>query len=373
MSSFSLYEKTTTFNGVYLLFMVNRMQMLYYPFILPSVLGEPWMIWIILSLGVLSQVNMWLLSKWFSSDYSSKGYQGFVQLFGKWTVRVVACVGVFFIFIKLLVATLGYVEIIHQVIFPSMNPKWLILFLFMVCSYVSSLGMENSLRFVVITFLSTIWIVFLFLPFLFPPMASLHDLYPLIPTKGSNFSWYICLFVWSALSGPEYLIFLGPWINSNQKMLKYLTIGNVLTVIESSLMFVASLLFFGTNYLKKVLFPVIDIGRYIQSPVLERIDMILLCFEMFLFVYAIAMYILWIYGVVRILLGRGEKQTHWFGFISCCLAILVVMMFAQHWFWNEGSAQSSLPNIQIWLNGISYTFMPLFLFMVVKRKGRMHG
>jgi hypothetical protein len=370
MSSFFLYGKTTTYSGVYLFFMVNRMQMLYYPLMMPSVLVEPWMIWIILALGVLSQVNMWLLSKWFSSDYSAKGYQGFVQLFGERNVRVFACVGVLLIFFKVLIATQGYVEIIHQVIFPSMNPKWLILFLFIVSCYVSSLGMENTIRFVVIAFLSTFWLIFMFLPFFFPPIASLHDLYPLKPVKGSNFSWYVCLFVWSALSGPEYLIFLGPWLNSNQKMLKYLTIGNFLTVIEYSLMFFSTLLFFGSNYLKKVMFPVVNVIRYLQSPILERIDMILLSMYMFLFVFAIAMYNLWLYGAVRIMLGRGVHQTNRLGFICCCLAILVGIMFAQHWFWNQGSSLSPLPNIQIWLRGLTYTFVPIFLFMVVKRKGR---
>ena len=69
MASFSLYDKTTTFSGVYVVFMVNRMQVLYLLLVMPSSLVHPYMIWGILVMGLLSQINLFLLSKWFSSHY----------------------------------------------------------------------------------------------------------------------------------------------------------------------------------------------------------------------------------------------------------------------------------------------------------------
>lgn len=123
------------------------------------------MIWGIILVGMLSQLNLMVLSKWVSSDYASKGYQGFVQIFGESLVRLFTFFGVILMLVKVVVLTLGYVEIIHQLVFPSMNANWLVVFIMVICCYVASLGMSNSIRFVVIAFLCTIWMIVLFYPF----------------------------------------------------------------------------------------------------------------------------------------------------------------------------------------------------------------
>lgn len=53
--------------------------------------------------------------------------------------------------------------------------------------------------------------------FFFPPIANYRDLYPLIPTGWSGQSWQGLLFIWSAFSGPVYLVFMVPWLSSNKK------------------------------------------------------------------------------------------------------------------------------------------------------------
>ena len=206
-----------------------------------------------------------------------------MELFGVRTVRFFALLGLFLLFIKISALTLGVGEVVYQYIFPSMNSNWLILFILLICYYIAAQGMEKTIRFVIIAFLSTIWMLILFVPFFFPPTASLHDLYPLILTEWSVDSWKGLLFIWSALSGPEFLIFLAPWLKPQQKMLKYFTLANAISILEYLLLFVASLFFFGSAYLSKIKFPVVDMIRYLQSPVFERIDIILLCYT---FVYS---------------------------------------------------------------------------------------
>jgi hypothetical protein len=370
VAPFSLYDKTSALGGVYVLFMVNRMQMLYILF-LPKFLVHPYMIWGIVAVGILSQVNLMMLSKWFSSDFSAKGYQGFVELFGERAVRFFAFAAMFLILIKITVHTLIYVEMLHHYIFPSMNTNWLILFVLLISWYVAVQGMENTIRFGVIAFFGTAWFMLLNFLYYFPPHASIYDLYPLIPADWSMQSWKGLLFVWSSLSGPEYLICLVPWLNPQQKMLKYFTIANALTILEYLLVFLSTLFFFGSNYLSKNKFPVVDMVRYLQSPVFERIDIIVHSLSMFQYVFVISVFILCFYGAARIILGKLREQTTRIGFMTSCITFLVCIIIAYEWFWKAGEKQNLLLNLQIWLGAITYLTVPAFLLVAFKRKGRV--
>ncbi len=351
--------------------MANRLQILYLVLIMPMFLVHPYMIWAIVAFGILSQVNLVMLSKWFASGYSAKGYQGFVELFGERTVRFFAFAGLFLILIKIVVFTSGYVEIIHKFIFPSMEKIWLILFILLTGCYVAAHGMENTIRFVVTVFISSAWIIVVFIPFLFPPVASLYDLYPLIPTEWSMHSWKALLFSWSCFSGPEYLICLVPWLNPHPKMLKYLAMGNAISVLTYSFLFLVSLLFFGSNFLSKISFPIVHMIRYLHSDIFERIDMILISIHLFNFVFAIAIFLLCFYGAARIILGRVYEQTTRIGFMTSCITIFICMAIVNEWFWKAPPGQNIWVDVEIWSEALTYFLIPAFLLVSIKRKGRI--
>lgn len=371
MTPFSLFDKNTTFGGIYVLFIMNRIQILHLFLIMPVFWAQPYMIWGFIAMGFLSQLNLMVLSKWFTSDFSSKGYKGFVQLISKRFVRFFAAVGALFIIIKITVFTLGYITIIHQFIFPSMNTNWLIIFTLLISCYIASLGMQNTIRFVIIVFLCSVWIIFFFFPFFFPPLASLHNLFPLIPTEWSIQSWKGLLFIWSSLSGPEYLIFLSPWLNKKQKTLKYLTIANTITMLEYLFLFTAALLFFGSHYMNKIKFPVVNMIRYLQSPFLERMDMILISIHMFSFIYVISIYLLFFYGTTRIIIGKIQKKTTRIGFITCFISSVLFILIANEWLWKKAPENNILLNLEIWAGAITYLLVPAILFFLVKRKERI--
>lgn len=121
VKSLSLYNRTSTLGGIYFLLLVNRMQMHYFILIMPAYLVHSYMVWGIVVMGLLSQLNLMMMSKWFTSSYAAKGYQGFLQLFGKRAVQVFAILGFLIILLKISVITLGYVEMLHSFIYPSMN------------------------------------------------------------------------------------------------------------------------------------------------------------------------------------------------------------------------------------------------------------
>ncbi|WP_017726479.1 GerAB/ArcD/ProY family transporter [Halalkalibacterium ligniniphilum] len=369
MSLSSLYMKTSTLGGEYALFFVNRMQMLYLVLLMPIYLIDPYMIWIILAVGVASHFNLVIFSKWFSSDHSRNGYQGFVQLFGKRPIRFFTVIGLLVIVLKVTVFVIGYVEIVQQFMFPSINTNWLIIVLFLCSCYLAAKGMENTLRFAVIVFLSLVWVIFLFFFFYFPPIASLRDLYPLFPSEWSLHSWKGVLFVWSSLSGPEYLIFLAPWFAPQQTFKKHLLYANALSVLEYIILFIASLFFFGAHYLEKTNFPIVNMLRYIQSPVFERIDLILLTFYIFHYAFVLAIFLLLFYGAIRIIGNKVHKQPTPIGFVICSLFILACMILVNEGIWQDEAKQNLWLNTQLWVGALTYLCIPTILFVAGKRKG----
>ncbi|MEK3713175.1 MULTISPECIES: GerAB/ArcD/ProY family transporter [unclassified Paenibacillus] len=371
MKSLSLYNRTSTPGGIYFVLLVNRMQMHYFILIMPVYLVHSYMVWGIVAMGLLSQLNLMMMSKWFTSSYAAKGYQGFLQLFGKRTIQVFAILGFLIILLKISVITLGYVDMLQNFIFPSMDKRWLILIILLISLYVASHGMENTLRFVVIAFLCGAWISVLFIPFFFQSDANYRDLYPLIPTEWSGQSWQGLLFIWSAFSGPVYLAFMVPWLSSNQKISKYLVIGNMLSIMEYLVLFVASVLFYGSYYLRKIDFPIGYMGSYIQTSGLERIDYILISFHMFNYVFDISILLLCFYGAGRIFMRKMKERTTWIGLLSSWFVILISIILMDQWLWQTVPGQKMLLNLQIWIGACIYLLIPTILFTTVKRKESM--
>lgn len=370
MIPFGLFNKTISYNGFYIALITNRLQMLYFPLILPTYLKFPYMVWGIIVMGLLSHINLMLISKWLSSEYAAKGYLGIVDLCGERVVRIFACLGLCMIAIKITCFILGYLDLIHQFIFATMSTNWLLFFTFLLGLYVASKGMENTIRFVVIAVFCAGWIVLVTIPCFYAPIASIHDLYPLIPTDWSKVSWKGLLLVYTSLSGPEYLLCIAPWISKQKKTMKYLMIANAVTIFEYLLLFVASLLFFGSHYLGITSNPIANIARYMQSPIFERVDIILISLHMFNLIFVSSILALCFYGAGRIVFGKVHKQTTRTGFLTACLVIVLIMWGINKWFWRPTLEENVLLQIQNWSGAITYLLFPALLLITIKLKER---
>ncbi|MGE7977941.1 GerAB/ArcD/ProY family transporter [Psychrobacillus sp. NPDC093200] len=368
MEALQLFNKNETYNGFYIMLMVNRLQMLYFFLIMPRFLIHSYMIWVIIVVGILSQLNILLLSKWFLTRFSSAGYNGFVQLFGKKLVRLLSFFGLFFILLKLFVIMLGFTEMVQIFMFPATDSNWLIFFILLSCLYVAWKGIEKTIRFVVISFLCTFWMFFFFAFFFFPPIAQLSDLYPIIPMELSGDSWKGILLILSSFSGPEFLVLLGPWFKTNNKTFRYLSYGNALTVIEYVSLYMASLFYFGSNYLSKSPFPIVTMARYFQNPVIERIDMVMLSLELFNIVFASSIFLLLFYGASKIANGKVDKPPSRVGFLFSVFIILIGMILVNEWIWKSDEKQVILLNLQILAGSLSYLVVPIII-VAMKIKG----
>ncbi|PID14143.1 spore gernimation protein [Sporosarcina sp. P34] len=369
MEALQLFNKNETYNGFYVMLMVNRLQMLYFFLIMPRFLIHSYMIWVIIAVGILSQLNILLLSKWFLTRISSEGYKGFVQLFGKKLVRLLSFIGLFFILLKLFVILLGFSEMVQIFMFPATDSNWLIFFILLSCLYVAWKGVEKTIRFVVISFLGTFWMFLFFAFFFFPPIAQLSDLYPIIPMELSVISWKGIFLILSSFSGPEFLVFLGPWFKTNNKTFRYLSYGNALTVIEYVFLYMASIFYFGSNYLSKSQFPVVTMARYFQNPVIERMDMVMLSLELFNIVFAVSIFLLLFYGASKIASGKMERPPSRVGFLFSVFIILIGMILVNEWIWKSDEKQVILLNLQILAGSLSYLVVPITMIVVMKIKG----
>ncbi|KRF01676.1 hypothetical protein ASG89_25260 [Paenibacillus sp. Soil766] len=370
MHANSIFRKTSQQqSGFYALFLTNRLQMLYYMIVMPSALVQPHMLWAIIAMGIVSQFCLFILSKWFASPYPAQGYQGFERLFGKTGIKILALVSLPLLLLKISFVSISYADIMQQFIFPSMDREWHIVFPFILSCYFALFGMENMIRFVTVVFIGTIWILFMYIPFFWVQSNSIHELYPLIPTGPEPFTWKSLLLVFSSLSGPEYLIAISIWLNPQRKMLKYLTIANAFSVGEYLFISIASLLFYGSNYLPTIKYPSVEMGRYLQSPVFERVDILLISAYMFSIIYSLALFVLMVYGASR-LLGKMKTNTTRIGLIvSGCAAVTCTLSISK-WCWEPGIEQAFWLDLQMWAGSASYLLAPLLVWIMIKRKAR---
>lgn len=372
MKQIHLYEKTVSFNGVYPVLLVNRMQVLYFLLFMPAVLVHPYMVWVILIAGLCSQGCLWMISKWLKTAAAQQGYQGFSSLFGRRVLQLLCLIGIFFLFLKISILVLGYSQIVRQFVYPSMDSDWMILIIVLIVWYLSSHGIIKTIRFSVIAFLISHWMSYLFMIFFFSTGASIQDLYPLVPTEWNNDLWQGLLFVFSAFSGPEYLIFLGPWMRPDRRLLRNLSIGNLLSVTEYVILFIASILFFGTGYLSRTEFPLIEMMKYLQTPLFEHIDTILISIYMFNFVFVASILMLLLFGSVRMVLNRPPSETSTpFSFLGCIILLLFFILLVNETIWQNELGQDVLVNYQIWAGAASYLLVPAILLLIVKWKGRV--
>jgi hypothetical protein len=370
MSAFTLFGRKDKLGGLYAGLIMNRLQMLYYFLIMPMYLAHFYMVWVILGLGLLSQLMLWMLSKWLVSPWAARGLEGFKALLGPKTIRLLAAVGLIPLVLKTSVIVLGYSGIVHEYIFPVMNKNVPLIVILLLSCYMASHGMEKTVRFVMIAFLGSVWVIICYLPFYFPPVADFKQLYPLIPIDPPLSAWKGVVICWSALSGPEYLAFLAPWLKPDRKTFKHLAIANLFTIFEYLLLFVATVLYYGSDYLKTAGYPVLNMISYLQSPIFERIEILLISFFMFNVVFAVSLLLLFFYGALRIMAGKTLDISSRFGYVVSCILMGTFLVIANEKLWRADTIQNLWPGFFMYSEAATFLLVPILLLIAIRRKGQ---
>jgi hypothetical protein len=357
-------------------FLVNRLQTLYYIISFPNALTEPSMIWIILLAAACSHLNIWLLGNWFRRKDVPDGYLGTLRMFGTVSIRLFAFAGLLIVLVKCIVLTLGYVEIVHQILFPSVNPKLFVVLLMLACLYLARQGMEQTIRFSVIAYIGSVWLLLFSVPFFFPPQADYYHLLPLIPDRVPSHAWHAFVTIWAAFAGPEYLLVLSKRATNDQRFKTSLLIGNALTAFEYVILFVIALMFYGSEYLRRLDLPIIQLIRYIQLPFGERLEMIIIPTYFLSLIYVDAVLLLYTTGALRILTGASHRPSGrkwlWLAFVL----LLSTILAAQHWIWANETESDRWIEWHTWLDASTYAALPVILFIanfLIKKRGTRHA
>ncbi|PTX64703.1 spore germination protein [Melghirimyces profundicolus] len=352
MSTGTLFNHEQPLQPWFWAVLVNRLQIGYFLLILPKILVYPYMLWVILMVGLVSSLNLHLIGKCLAI------HDGFMK--GVWLrVWMVPAIGI--LLLKMTLIVRGYAGVVHQFLFPSIGISAFIVLMLVAALYLAKHGMTTVLHFCVIAFLASVWATILYGFLAMPPEAHYSYLYPLIPFQWPSNGFESLLSVWSAFAGPEYLIVLGPW-SGGKRLTKYLLAGHVFSILEYTYLFFVSLVFLGSPYLKTVEFPVFNLLRYVQLPFFERLEMIVIPAYMTPLILIISLLLLYLYGALRILLNRNRKPAHTRGLFMVSLAVAGYLLMVDRWLWTTEIHRRMWEQAQMYVVGATFALAPaLFL------------
>ncbi|MGM0852549.1 MAG: GerAB/ArcD/ProY family transporter [Bacillota bacterium] len=349
-------------NGWLLVFVVNRLQVGYTVLLLPTQLVRGDHYWIILLAFIISQVNLFLISKWINNRNGSEPIE-LKSLLPKPILYPIVMIGIPILLIKFLVIIIGYTKIIQIYLLPEQRQYIILIVLFTVIAYLTSKGVHQITKFAFFAFLFSGWIIFAYIQFFFSPNVSIREFFPLIGEFNSGRDIHSFLYVLSAFSGPELLLFMKARIKDDGKTYKYLTIGNTVTFIEYSLLFILAVLFYGSDYLKKVEYPLVTMARYIHTPFIDRLEMFIIPFFSFPLIFSLSLVNFYIYKGLQYSLRFKENDISFFSFL---VLIGCTILFVQSNYWVESFQERVWISCYIYTTAILYSLLPLG-FLLIKR------
>ncbi|WP_175596838.1 GerAB/ArcD/ProY family transporter [Bacillus sp. MRMR6] len=349
-------------NGIQLMFLVNRLQIGYTVLLLPTQLISGSNYWIIATAFFVSQLNLFLISKWLYNSKTPNDKQ-LQNLFPKIMLYPMVSIGLAILMLKFSIIIIGYSKVIQLYVLREDRLISIIIILIVVVAFSTYQGILNVSRFSVLAFLFSAWIILAYIEVLLSPNSIYRDFLPLVNgfEKGQDIKRFFYLL--SSFSGPELLLLLKRWIKPEVNVYKYTTAGNFFTLLEYSLLFFIAVVFFGPDYLKKVEYPLVTIARYIQLPIIDRLEMIIIPFFMFPLILSLSLINLYLYSGIKFLFQFKENNLS-YGLFVLFLALLLT--FIQHEYWMERSQEFIWLNVYIYLTAIFYTAIPL-LFYIIKR------
>ncbi|MGG4551328.1 GerAB/ArcD/ProY family transporter [Paenibacillus humicus] len=322
VGSAGLFSISAPFGFLSLAFWANRMQTVYYLLYLPSVLAEPVMIGLILLAAGCSHLNILMIARCFAWKETPGGYLGIVRTLGSAVSFLFLLAGLFSVLMKGIVLMMGYVDIVHHILFPALHATLFGILLLCACVYLARLGMEK--------------------------------------TKGD---WQTFLTIWAAFSGPEYMLALPKEAVDAKKLKTALISANAFTAFEYIFFFVICLTVYGSDYLQRQDLPIVDLIRYIQLSFAERLEMILIPAYAISVVYVVAILLLYAAGAIQCL-ARSRLSAGRAPFWLAFLMMLLLTWMAGRWIWpDEWKAKEWITWLS-WLDASTYTVLPFGFFLL---------
>ncbi|GAB6932646.1 GerAB/ArcD/ProY family transporter [Calditerricola satsumensis] len=208
--------------------------------------------------------------------------------------------------------TAAFVDILAILTFPTIHRYILSLLLFLPAWYALSGGIHVLAKLGLFTFLITIWMVALgyyplreadwlnLLPVLDTPPATL-----LRQAANSGFEF----------SGFEMFLFLFPYLDDRRRAFRAALWGHGITTLVYAYVVLITIVYFGKEQIRHVLYPLLDLFRVVALPVMERFEMFMLSLWLFQIVATVGAY-LWMAAEILNRWPRIQPHRHVLAFVA---------------------------------------------------------
>jgi hypothetical protein len=189
-------------------------------------------------------------------------------------------------------------------------------------------------------------------------------------------AWNAFITMWAAFAGPEYLLVLPKQAVNNHRLKTSLLIGNALTAIEYVFFFGIALLFYGSEYLRRLDLPIIQLIRYIHLPLVERLEMIVIPAYALSVIYIVTIVLLYATGALRILTGASHRPSGRKWLWPVFVLLLSTTLAVQNWLWANEPEMDRWIERHSWLDAFTYAALPVLLFiatLLIKKRGTRHA
>ncbi|MGG6314022.1 GerAB/ArcD/ProY family transporter [Paenibacillus macerans] len=173
--------------------------------------------------------------------------------------------------------------------------------------------------------------------------------------------------VYGAYMGYELTLFLFPYAEPGKKWLKYIHLGNGITMAIYLLATILGFGFFNVQELSHLAFPLLDMFSYIRFPFVERLQNFLYSVFLFSILHTAAMY----YWASQSVLSRIFRRIPWKLLVFCTMVITIF----------TASIPETLIKVEGWFRlfsifqlGFSVAFpLLLIILLLFQRRSKKHA
>lgn len=354
--------KNQQFRAFYMFFIISTAQlgvgMIGTPRIVHEKAGhDAWISIILAYLFILLVISVMLftLGKYENTDLI--GIQA--DLFGGFVSKVLGTIYILYFGAHILSTLVTYIEIVRVFIFPDFSPFMLGLMLLSLIVYSSVGGLKVIIGVIFLFLIFSNWIIFL----LIQPATNMV-LFNFLPIMDSDVMEILDGAIATAYTfmGFEILFFIYPFVNNKKNIRLPAMLGASWAALIVFLTTVISIGFFSSGQLDRRIWPVLSLFKQQTSPLIERMDYLVVAEWMMV---TVPRMILLMWGITYIAKRLYKIPTKISLYISSGILLALIPFFTEHF--EVQVLIDSVRNFGIWIVYV-YPFILFSLVFLKKRK-----
>jgi spore germination protein (amino acid permease) len=238
--------------------------------------------------GVITAIVLWFMIMMLRQYDSADLYGIHVDVFGKWVGNFLSIIYMIYLSASFFVISTNYVEIVQVWIFPNL-PSWQLALVLILLSVYAVFGGIRVL--VGVAFLSVIGTAWLALMLIVPiRYVDTTHVFPIMNTDILSLLKGIKSTTLSVM-GFELILFIYPFIKEKKKVMLYAQLGNLYTTLLFTIVTLVAIMFFASDSLEKIIWPVLSMFKIVRLPNLERFEFIAVSFWMLIILPNMCLYL----------------------------------------------------------------------------------